>query len=91
VISVFRVHRLSILMALRLQLQAHNFQLQTLGELQEPWIGYLLTFHVFLLTAAVLKRRSQAVTATIFFLASASPGSFYPCTLLGSCCTKSAT
>jgi uncharacterized membrane protein len=37
----------------------------------EPWIGYLLTFHVFLLTAAVLKRRSQAVTATIFFLAMA--------------------
>ena len=44
----------------------------SVGALQEPWIGYLLTFHVFLLTAAILKRRSQAVTAAIFFLSSGS-------------------
>jgi hypothetical protein len=58
---------------------------------QEPWIGYLLTFHVFLLTAAVLKRRSQAVTAAIFFLSSASSSgrTLGLCsTALGSCCVR---
>ena len=41
------------------------------SALQEPWIAYLMTFHVLLLTTVVVQRRNQAVTASVFFLCGA--------------------